>query len=553
MSVEFQPVKLGPRRQRGVDPVAIGALVVLIGLVAAVLKPWDTASSPAAIAPAGTAAETGATANASGSLTGPHATAVVGLPATVDSSETSSSSWSDVRSVISRHDAWGVRAIVNRPASNDAVGANKHLAELWYPIPGDDANGLATVDIDPNDRTVIALGITFPSDHLPIDARIWRVQPKGLRWVDTLALDPGPSGGAFLYRPASAGSPAPAWGAGRYRIDVLENGVVLRVGVTIPNRFSIVPEFSELPAEQEGLVAPELVPISQLDVGLFATVDGAAVMLPADEGPGLTEAGAWLNVDPGTGRAPRSYVATAFLPRATGLGVVLAAGSLIKDATVGRLAPDSAFQARADVTVFGGSSQKSYAGFLAPGGGAWEPGVYRFTVVWSDAEGFHTGNWHVELRPGPIREQPRLLAAARAFARYAGRSGVVVGTAEPLEGGPRSVAIRLLRPEPDGTTGFPVRDLVRCDGVRVDGLSGIVGMARPVDAPPSKVTARVLFEFSRSEEQPVLTASGDVPGLILVAPVGDLAPTSTVYRLRVGDNPNTPGSTVCLWTTPSSS
>ena len=459
--------------------------------------------------------------------------------------------WDQVRPIVHAHDAWGIRAIVNSPLSNEAAGANQHLAELWYPIPTG-AAGLPTVDIDPNDRTVVGLGITFPADQTPLDTRIWRVQPNGPAWVDTRALDPAPSGGAFLYQPVTDSPLAQAWGAGTYRIDVLVGGSVLRFRVTIPNRFSIVPDFSELPAEQQGLVAPELVPVSQLGIGPFATVDGIAVPLAADEGPGLTEAGAWLNVDPGTGRAPRSFVASAYLPRATGLGVVLPAGSLIKDATIGRLAPDSLLQARSDVIVFGGPNQKSYAGFLAPGGGAWAPGVYRFTLAWSDAAGLHSGNWHLELLPGPVRERPPMLAAARAYARYAGASGVVVGTAEPLEGGPRSVAIRLLRPEVAGPTRSPARDLVRCDGVRVDGLAGIVGVAHPVDAPPSRVTARVLFEFSRSEEQPVLTAGGDVPGLVLVAPVGDLAPTSTAYRLRVGDNPNTPGSTVCLWVTPSS-
>ena len=84
----------------------------------------------------------------------------------------------------------------------------------------------------------------------------------------------------------------------------------------------------------------------------------------------------------------------------------------------------------------------------------------------------------------------------------------------------------------------------------MDGLAGIAGVAHPVDAPPSKVTARVLFEFSRSEEQPILTAAGDVPGLVLVAPIGAPALTSSVYRFRVGDDTRSPGTTVCLWTTP---
>jgi hypothetical protein len=83
----------------------------------------------------------------------------------------------------------------------------------------------------------------------------------------------------------------------------------------------------------------------------------------------------------------------------------------------------------------------------------------------------------------------------------------------------------------------------------VDGLAGVAGIVYPADPPP-KVTVRVLYEFSRSEEQPILTAWDDVPGLVLVAPAGEFAPTSSAYRLRIGDDAQTPGTTVCLWTAP---
>jgi len=172
------------------------------------------------------------------------------------------------------------------------------------------------------------------------------------------------------------------------------------------------------------------------------------------------------------------------------------------------------------------------------------------SVRWADSAGLHDLSWHVELRPGPVRELPLMLLAARSFARYAGSSGVVVGTAEPLEGGPRSVAIRRLRAAPEGASGIPARDRVPCDGVRVDGLAGVIGLVQPVDAPPSRVVARVLFEFTRSEEQPILLARGDVPGLTLLAPASDAVLSSDAYRLRVDDTTRPSGSTVCLSVSP---
>lgn len=179
-----------------------------------------------------------------------------------------------------------------------------------------------------------------------------------------------------------------------------------------------------------------------------------------------------------------------------------------------------------------------------------DPGVYQLSVEWTDSAGRHDRSWHIELRPGPVRELPQMLLAARSFARYAGSTGVVVGTAEPLEGGPRSVAIRLLRAGQGSAIGIPARDRVPCDGVRVDGLAGVIGVAGPVDAPPATVAARVLFEFNRSSEQPMLTAAGDVPGLTLLAPAGETPLPSDAYQIRVDDTTRPTGSSLCLSVSP---
>ena len=456
MSVEFEPVKLGPRRRR-LDPVAIGALIVVLGVVAAVLKPWNAgAGSSLPGASGGDAIGETSSPVAPASPSGPPSTAAPVAPRAITASTASLASWDKVRAVVRAHDAWGVRAIVGRPSALLGTAGDLRFDEIWNAVP-DQATGVPTIDIEPNDQTVVAIGITFPASHTPLDARIWLVHPDRLEWVDTQPMDSRPAGGAFLYRVANGDGSVQNWAAGRYRVDVLVDGSVRRFGFTLPNRFEIVPDGSEPPLELADLIDPAGGALPSLPIGLFVTASGVSIPLRAEEGPALTEAGAWLNVDPGTGRAPRSHVATAFVPGATGVGVMLPPGSVVQRSSVRRLAPEplpgEPERVRDDEAA---GNPTAHVLYRAPGGGAWSPGVYRISIVWADSSGLHDRSWHLELRPGPLREQPSMLLAARAFARYAGSTGVVVGTAEPLEGGPRSVAIRLLRPQPgDGASGIP--------------------------------------------------------------------------------------------------
>jgi hypothetical protein len=546
VNVGFEPVKLGPRRRR-VDPLAIGALVVVIGVVAAVLKPWNQGDEAGASrSPAAFAASTSSASEQSPAA--PSSTAAA-LPR-VTLTTAASASWADVRGAVRPHDAWGIRAILAQPSASLAGVMHQQFAEHWDALPVD-SKVIPSIDIEPNDRTVVAVGITFPAMHTPLDTRIWLIHPDRLEWVDTEAMDPSPSGGSFLYRSIGTDGSPQNWAAGRYRVDVLVDGGIRRFGFTLPNRFEIVPDRAEPPPVQVDLIDPAGGALPDLPVGLFVTASGVSIPLPGAVGPPLDEVEAWLNVDPGTGRTPRSFVSAVLLPGTTGIGVKLPPGSVVQDAQVRRLAPEPlATDPELVEEDTSPGAPNPHVLYRAPGGGAWSPGVYQVSVTWADETGMHDGSWHVELRPGPVREVASLLLAARGFARYAGKSGVVVRTAESLQGSPQSVAIRLLRPGVDAATGFPARDQIRCDGVRVDGFAGVVGVAYPASAPPPSVSVRVLYEFSRSEEQPILTAADDVPGLVLVAPAGELAPTSTAYRLRVGDDASQPGSTVCLWTAP---
>ncbi len=549
MSVEFEPVTLRPRRRR-VDPVAIGAFVVVIGLVVAVLKPWNAGADPAGSGPDQAIVASSSAPGASGSPGGPRATAAPVLPRILTASTASLAAWDRVRAALSPHDAWGIRAIVAEPSASLAP-APQQFAEHWDAVP-DDPAGLPTIDIEPNERTVVAIGITFPAAHTPLDARIWLVHPDRLEWIDTQAVDPDPSGGAFLYRVADREGTVQNWGAGRYRIDVLVDGGIRRFGFTLPNRFDIVPDRSEPAVQPGGLVDPAQAALPDLRIGLFASTEGVSLPLAADAGPPLTEVGAWLNVDPGTGRAPRSFVSAVRLSAATGLGVMLPPGSRVQRSAIRRLAPaplgtDAELVQNVAATH---GSLNPHVLYRPPGGGAWTPGVYRLSVLWLDSAGTHDQSWHIELRPGPVRELPPLLLATRGFARYAGERGIVVGTAEPLEGGPRSVAIRLLQSRSPASTAAPANDPVTCAGVRVDGFAGVAGVAYPVDAAPPSLTARAFYDSSRSFVQPILVAARNSPGLELVVLVEGAAPASFVYRLRIGGETGTPGTTACLWTAP---
>jgi hypothetical protein len=332
---------------------------------------------------------------------------------------------------------------------------------------------------------------------------------------------------------------------------VLVDGGIRRFTFTLPNRFEIVPKEPGSTPAPAHLVDPAGGALPDLPTGLFITASGDSIPLRAEEGAPLSEAAAWLDVDPGTGRAPRTHVAAVFAPATTGIGVMLPLGSTLQRSVLRRLAPEP-LPGAPELVVDDTNAEPGRANVLyrAPARGAWPPGVYQVSIVWADGAGVHDRAWHLELRPAQVGELPRMLLAARGFARYAGSTGVVVGTAEPLEGGPRSVAIRLLPAGKVSGAGIPPRDRVPCDGVRVDGLAGVVGLAAPVDAPPPAVAARVLFEFNRSGEQALLTATGDVPGLTLVAPAGEPPLPSDAYQLRVDDTTKPAGPSICLSVTP---
>lgn len=518
MSVEFEPVRLG-RRGRRIDPVTFGAVVVAIGLGFAVLKPWvGPAPDP------GPAADVARSPAIPSAVTEPRMTPDVALPRVIQARSVASPSWDAIDGIVRQHDAWGIRAIVTVQQVDSPINDRHRLVERWYPLAAD-GNTARPIPIDSNDRGVLALGVTFPPAHTPLDVRIWRRVDAGFEWVDIEPLDPVPSGGAFLYRRLGASPATPrTWGSGEYRVDVLVDGSIQRFEIAILDRFSNVPSAPQRPSprDQGTLVAPTRALLTELPVGLFVTVSGVAVPLEGSDGEPLDEATAWLDVDPGTEGQPRSFVASAYLPRATGLGLALPARSVVMAASVSRLAPEplpvepQRVDAGAD-----GRTASAIALFRAPGGSGWEPGVYRVSVRWGDVEGLHDASWHVELRPGPVRETPRLLAAARGWARHAGSTGIILGEAYPATS-------------------------VGCGGTVIDGHPGIIGLGYPADHYETQASARILRPFLRRGDHVLMRAAFGVPGLILVAPARSPSLSNGTWRFTVGTGETARDYTLCL-------
>lgn len=542
MSVEFEPTRLGRRRR--LDPLLLGAIGVVIAVLAAVAKPWGApdgdgdrgAASPATASPIAAAVPSAS----------PPVSSTTTHPGGSQTRSASVPDWSDIGRAVRRHESWGIRVILRAPASD---GPPTRIVERWFGLPSGDGEPPA-VAVDVGRVPILALGVTFPTAQLPLDVRVWRIGPADPEWLDIQAIDSVPSGGGFLYvragppgRPPLSGRQAQAWTPGTYRVDALVDGGIRTITVRIADPDSDVPTrdvaTAPAPTAAEPLVEPADSELPDIAIGAFATVDGASVAFDAIEGPPLDGPGAWLNVDPGTGRAPRSFVASAYLPGATGLGVMLPPGSVVRTASLERLAPGplaapldpldpkTGYAERQDVVLFG-----------PPSGGAWPAGVYRIDVDWADRDGIHARSWHVELRPGPVRMPSSLLAAAREWARYAGTSGVLLATA--------AAPIRPLPLEPEAAA-YPVpAGAAGCGGTVVRGRPEILGFAYPADRDLMTASGRILLPFLRRDDQVMLTAAFGVRGLILVAPGRSRSLPAATYRFRVGEGEDAVDYTLCL-------
>jgi hypothetical protein len=390
VSVDFDPVRLDPGHRR-VDPTVVAVIGVILALGVAVAKPWDQGTTPVPPEPSGAAVATPSTTARASPTTRPTArpaSPVAAQPPT----------WADVASAVTSHDAWEVHAlVVDRRADRALTGPPSYLDHWSAATPA--RGGPGTAAIDPGAGSVEILGITTPRAEAPRDARIWRVHGNDqLEWVDAAPIGSEPDGGSLLFvRPGVDGASLTPWAAGRYRVDVLTRTGIHGLSILVPDLAGVVPPLDVWTPERPAVVAAGASDPSSVRIGLFATVDGVGVSLPARQTRSLGNDEAWQDLT----RAQNDVVATAYLPRATGLGVMLTSHAAVAWATIRRLAPDASFVApQAFGGISGSQGRTPYVLFAAPGDGVWSPGVYAISVAWSDAGGSHSGSWHVELRPG---------------------------------------------------------------------------------------------------------------------------------------------------------
>ncbi|MFL5674054.1 MAG: hypothetical protein ACJ779_03540, partial [Chloroflexota bacterium] len=368
---------------RRVEPAVIGAIVVLVAIGAAIAKPWE--SNDAAGQPAQTPAAIAATGSPRPS---PSAT-----PAPRASAETTN--WLDVAGAVSDHDSWGITAVLMVRRGSNGLPVSPPVArylERWTPTTKD-ASGPDLAYVDRDDRPIAALGVTVPPKVNARSVRVWREHAGGtFEWIDAARIDNLADGRTplLIRMPLIDGVQGVSWEAGRYRVDVLTGDGIHQIALMIPNRFGNVPEPDIWAAAITDEIPATASDPSRIQSGLFATVDGTAVSIPARESRTLGEAQAWGD----------TTVGAAFLPRATGLGVMLTSHAAVKAASIRRLAPEPLKDAPA---ASGGISnlrgRTPYVVFSAPDG-VWPPGVYAVSVDWDDGAGAHHATWHVELRPG---------------------------------------------------------------------------------------------------------------------------------------------------------
>jgi len=313
--------------------------------------------------------------------------------------------WADIGPVVGSHREPGVLAVTGRVSRFTASGVDVGFKSSWVPadVAGDGVG--PNPDVRSGDADVLGLGVTFPLKDAPRDIRVWLQRIGGEEWID---VEPVPGRAAddpiVLMRLTVSGAVEP-FEAGHYRFDLLRNGSIQRIAVGIPDSTGSVPDPSPWPITESGLVPAARSDPSAVGFGLFATVDGFAVSLPAAKGRPLDELEAWeaTTAHQRAGAAP--VVVTAFLPRATGLGLMLGSYASIDRAVLSRLAPSPLEPVP---PVRGGMSgiqdRAPYVYFEGPAGRAVEPGVYALSVRWEDLAGLHAATWHVELRPGPVHD-----------------------------------------------------------------------------------------------------------------------------------------------------
>ena len=228
--IEFDPIPLGPRARR-IDPVGLAAIVIVLGLVAAVVKPWAGTSSVALVqaSPTPNASVGRAVASASPSPPASRHQHFVPSPA-------------KILAAIDPHDAWGVRAVVRGPAGPGNPDGPEYTERWARAVENADGSRLAL--LGSGDESVVALGVTTPTSERPIDIQVWRsTATGGWEWLDVQLLASGSPDGVLLLEPPSNDQVArETWPAGAYRMELVGGTQAGIIDVRLPGRFDRIPQ-----------------------------------------------------------------------------------------------------------------------------------------------------------------------------------------------------------------------------------------------------------------------------------------------------------------------
>jgi len=396
VSFDFEPVTVAPRRRR-FDPLLLVILAIVAGLAVALVKPWTSSTTPETPGPP-VAVVAAPSISPPGPAT-PRTSAAVTVPAVTNGLP--EATWAEVAPVMKTHDKWGVRAILVARRPSLGSPASPRFVERWTTTTPNSST-IEAAQVARDDQSVVGLGVTFPPKVEPLDMRIWRLHANDqAEWIDARPLQPADRDGSFTFLRSDPTGSDRSWEAGHYRVDVLAADQLYSIAVEIPGRFGSVPAPDDWPATDARLVGPGDSDPSGVQNGPFATVDGRAISLVAQPSEPMSDEQAWRSLIGESGGLGPTTVAAAYVPRATGLGVMLTNHATVETAVVRRIAPDARFLT---APMLGGISEMRgrtpWVAFAPRDGGALPPGVYAMTVRWTDPAGFHDETWHVELRPG---------------------------------------------------------------------------------------------------------------------------------------------------------
>ena len=199
--------------------------------------------------------------------------------------------------------------------------------------------------------------------------------------------------------------------------------------------------------------------------------------------------------------------------------------------------------------ALGSRGSVSFVAFAPRDGSAWTPGVYALTVAWDDADGDHEGTWHVEVRPGPVTATPVLLAATRAWSRFVGSNGVLLGVPQPLSGSdPLGVTLLEITPQDEpGYPGLSGSDLIGCGATLIQGRPEVIGIVGDPASDLTPVTSRILYPVPGCRAARDPDRGRRRAGLTLAAPVmtAELGGPAS-YGFRAGTTDDAPGYTICI-------